>query len=373
MWKKFLSLWQSWDMLLLAFTVLLLLVGLVELYSSSFSRPELTSFFNRQVVAAVIGIVAMVFFSFIDYRLYRSWSKLIYILSIVLLSAVLIFGQTLRGTTGWLRLGEVGFQPVELIKLMWVLVLASYLAYVGSPLDANKTIKATILLLPLTVLVMLQPDFGSSFMLLVVWVALLVVVPKPRRWWLVMASLFVGIGLLGSIFLRDYQQERVLNFLNPGRDPLGSGYNVTQSVIAVGSGGWWGRGLGVGTQSQLKFLPEQHTDFVFASLAEELGLAGSLIVLALWLGFFSRIWRILRRLRDDFAVLVTVGIFSLFALQVVLNIGMNLGLAPVVGITLPLVSFGGSSLLVSLIAIGILQNLAKQYSWQAPTTDIQSK
>lgn len=366
MWKKFLYVWRGWDILLLAFTVLLLLVGLVELYSSSISRPEISSYFNRQIIAAGIGLVAMIFFSFIDYRLYRSWSKLIYIFGIVLLITVLLFGQTLRGTTGWLRWGELGFQPVELVKLLWVLVLSSFLAYVGPPLDINKTVKASLLLLPLVVLILMQPDFGSAFLLMVVWATLLVVVPKPVRWWLIMGGALVLIGLIGSIFLRGYQQERILNFLNPGRDPLGSGYNVTQSVIAVGSGGWLGRGLGVGTQSQLKFLPEQHTDFVFASLAEELGLVGSFIVLALWFGFFYRLWHILRRLRDDFAVLITVGIFSLFAVQVVLNIGMNLGIAPVVGITLPLVSFGGSSLLVSLIAIGILQNLAKQYNWQAP-------
>ena len=371
MWKKFLAVWQSWDILLLAFTVLLLVVGLAELYSSSISRPELSGLFSRQLVAAVVGLSAMFAVSFVDYRSYRSWSKLIYILALGLLAAVLVFGQTLRGTTGWLRWGEIGFQPVELVKLMWVLVLASYLAYVGSPLNAKKTISATLLLIPLLILVLVQPDFGAGFMLLVVWAVLLGVVPKPARWWLVMGGLIIIAVLVGSIFLQDYQQERILTFFNPNRDPLGSGYNVTQSVIAVGSGGLWGRGLGVGTQSQLKFLPEQHTDFVFASLAEELGLIGSLLVLALWLGFFSRLWRLLHRLRDDFAVLVVVGIFSLFAVQVVLNIGMNVGMAPVVGITLPFVSFGGSSLVSSLIAVGILQNFARQYGWQAPAAEIQ--
>lgn len=371
MWKKFLALWRGWDMLLLLFTVLLLFIGLAELYSSSITRPELASSFNRQLAAAAIGLVAMVFFSAIDYRLYRSWSKLIYVLAIILLIVVLVFGQTLRGTTGWLRWGEIGFQPVELVKIMWILILASYLSYTGAPLNTKKTIIASILLAPILGLIILQPDFGSGFILLVVLGVLLAVVPKPARWWLTMAGSVVVLGLLGSLFLQDYQQQRILNFLNPSRDPLGSGYNVTQSVIAVGSGGLWGRGLGVGTQSQLKFLPEQHTDFVFASLAEELGLIGSIIVLFLWLGFFGRIWRLLRRLRDDFAVLVTIGIFSLFAAQVILNIGMNLGLAPVVGITLPFISFGGSSLVSSLMAVGILQNFAKQFSWQAPTSEIK--
>ncbi len=371
MLKKFLALWQGWDMLLLLFTALLLFIGLAELYSSSITRPELAPSFDRQVLAAVIGIVFMLVVSLVDYRLYRSWSKLIYLSAVLLLIVVLVFGQTLRGTTGWLRWGEIGFQPVELVKIMWILILASYLSYAGAPLNSKKTIIAALLLAPILLLIILQPDFGSGFMLLIVLAALLAVMPKHARWWLTTAGSVVVLALLGSLFLQDYQQERILNFLSPSRDPLGSGYNVTQSVIAVGSGSLWGRGLGVGTQSQLKFLPEQHTDFVFASLAEELGLVGSLIVLLLWLGFFSRIWRLLRRLRDDFAVLVTVGIFSLFAIQVVLNIGMNLGLAPVVGITLPFISFGGSSLVSSLIAVGLLQNFAKRYSWQAPTAEIK--
>lgn len=364
---KKLWLWvQGWDALLLLLTILLLLMGLAELYSSSISRPELISLFNRQLIAALIGLAAMVAISLVDFRLYRSWSKLLYVVALLLLIVVLFLGQTIRGTTGWLRWGELGFQPVELVKLLWILILASYLAYVGAPLNITKTIKSLLLLVPLLILVFLQPDFGAGFMLLVVWGTLLAVMPKTTRWWLTMAGVMAIGVLLGSFFLQDYQRERLLNFLNPGRDPLGSGYNVTQSVIAVGSGGFWGRGLGVGTQSQLKFLPEQHTDFVFASLAEELGLVGSLMVLALWAAFFIRIWRLLRRLRDDFAVLVTVGIFSLLATQVVLNIGMNIGLAPVVGITLPFVSYGGSSLVSSLLAVGILQHLAKNYGRQAP-------
>ncbi|MDP3986079.1 MAG: FtsW/RodA/SpoVE family cell cycle protein [Candidatus Veblenbacteria bacterium] len=369
MWQKLRVVWQSWDVLLLLFTLLLLVVGLAELYSSSLSRPELSPLFSRQLAAAALGLGAMLLASLADYRLYRSWSKLIYVVAVALLVVVLVFGQTLRGTTGWLRWGEAGFQPVELVKYLWVIALASYLAYVGSPLTAPKTVVTTVLLLPLLGLVLAQPDFGSGFLLLVVWAVLLGVVPKPRRWWVIMGGLVLVVGVIGSLFLRSYQQERLLTFFDPHRDPLGSGYNVTQSVVAVGSGGWWGRGLGLGTQSQLKFLPEQHTDFVFASLAEELGLVGSLLVLALWVGWFSRVLKLIRRLRDDFAVLVAVGILSLFAVQVVLNIGMNLGVAPVVGITLPFVSYGGSSLIVSLAAVGILQNMMRQYGWQAPAAE----
>ncbi len=373
MWQRFLSLWRGWDILLLVFTILLLLVGLAELYSSSITRPELSAAFDRQILAVAVGFCGMIGISLIDYRLYRSWSKIIYVAALVLLLLVLFFGQTLRGTTGWLQWGGVSFQPVELVKLVWIIVLASYLSHVGAPLDVKKTIIAFLLLLPLLGLILMQPDFGSGFMLVVVLSVMLAVIPKPVSWWLAMTFLVLLVVLLTSLFLKDYQKQRLEIFFNPRQDPLGSGYNVTQSVIAIGSGGLWGRGLGVGTQSQLKFLPEQHTDFVFASLAEELGLAGSLIIISLWIGFFGRIWRLLRRLRDDFGVLVTIGIFSLLATQTLLNIGMNLGLAPVVGITLPFISYGGSSLVVSLLAVGILQNFVKQYGWQAPSDEIRNK
>lgn len=364
--------WQSWDVPLMTFTVLLMVVGLAELYSSSLSRPELTPLLYRQLTGAGIGFVALLLSARTNYRIYRSWSRLIYFLSLALLGLVLIAGQTLRGTTGWLNLGFFSFQPVELVKFMWVLVLAGYLAYVGPPLTWAKTVAASLLLLPLIGLVLAQPDFGSGFMLIVVWAVLLAAVPKGRSWWIAMGALVIMAILIGSVFLKDYQRDRLSTFLNPRSDPLGSGYNVTQSVIAVGSGGLWGRGLGLGTQSQLKFLPEQHTDFIFASIAEELGFVGGALVLGLWVGFMSRVVWLIRRLRDDYAVLVALGIGSLIAVQAVMNIGMNMGLAPVVGVPLPFMSFGSSSLVASLLAVGILQNLAVHYGRQAPTTVVRA-
>jgi rod shape determining protein RodA len=368
MWKNLRAMWKSWDVPLITFTVLLMVVGLAELYSSSLTRPDLAPLFLRQLTGAGVGLIAMLVIARTDYRTYRSWSKLIYFAALALLIVVLVIGQTIRGTTGWLHLGFFGFQPVELIKIMWVLVLAGYLAHVGPPLTWGKTIAATLLLAPLIGLVLAQPDFGSGSMLIVVWAVMLAAVPKFRSWWVVMGILAVVAILVGTVFLKDYQRARIGTFLNPWKDPLGSGYNVTQSVIAVGSGGLWGRGLGLGTQSQLKFLPEQHTDFIFASIAEELGFVGGALVLGLWVGFMSRVVWLIRRLRDDYAVLVALGVGGLIAVQAVLNIGMNLGLAPVVGVPLPFISFGSSSLVASLIGVGILENLAMQYGRQAPTT-----
>jgi rod shape determining protein RodA len=366
MWRKLFDVWRNWDGTLFALTLSLLFIGLAGLYSTSLSQPAAVSLFPRQLIGVGLGLLILFTIAALDYRTYRSWSRIIYLSAIALLVAVLLLGRTVRGTTGWLRFGILGFQPVEAVKFLWVMALASYLAHAGPPLTAKKTLVASLLLVPLLGLVLAQPDFGSGLILVVVWGVLLAAMPKPKHWWLMMGLVILIVGLAGSFFLKDYQRGRLLTFFDPQADPLGRGYNVTQSIIAVGAGGLWGRGLGLGTQSQLHFLPEQHTDFIFASISEELGLVGSGLILILWLAFFTRLIWLIRRLRDDFAVLVGIGIFSIFASQVVFNIGMNLGLVPVVGLTLPFFSFGSSSLVMSLAAVGVLENLARQYGRNAP-------
>jgi rod shape determining protein RodA len=366
MWRKLFDVWRSWDGTLFALTLSLLFIGLAGLYSTSLSQPAAADLFPRQLIGVGLGLFILFIIAALDYRTYRSWSRIIYLSAMTLLVAVLLLGRTVRGTTGWLRFGILNFQPVEAVKFLWVMALASYLAHAGPPLTAKKTLVASLLLVPLLGLVLAQPDFGSGLILVVVWGVLLAAMPKPKHWWLMMGLIILTVGLMGSFFLKDYQRGRLLTFFDPQADPLGRGYNVTQSIIAVGAGGLWGRGLGLGTQSQLQFLPEQHTDFIFASISEELGLVGGGLILVLWLAFFTRLIWLIRRLRDDFAVLVGIGIFSIFASQVVLNIGMNLGLAPVVGLTLPFFSFGSSSLVMSLAAVGVLENLARQYGRNAP-------
>lgn len=370
MWRRLVSIIRGWDGPLFTFTILLLAVGLAELYSSSLSRPEIVPLFNRQLVGAGLGLVGLLTASLIDFRIYRSWSRLIYIFSVLLLLAVLVVGSTVRGTTGWFIFGWFRFQPIELVKFLWVIVLASYLSHAGPPLTWKKTLGAIILAVPLMILILLQPDFGSGFLLLVCLAVMLAAIPKIKRWWIWSFVIVLSIALVGSLFLKDYQIGRIKSLVNPQADRLGQGYNVTQSIIAVGAGHFFGRGLGLGTQSQLKFLPEQHTDFIFASIAEELGLFGSLLIIILWGGWFYRIIRLMARLSDDFALLISIGILSIFAAQVTFNIGMNIGLMPVVGITLPFVSYGGSSLIVSLTVVGILLNLSRQFGSRAPQDEI---
>ncbi|MEK7496816.1 MAG: FtsW/RodA/SpoVE family cell cycle protein [Patescibacteria group bacterium] len=369
--RLFLNL-RTWDGALLTITLFLLGLGLAEILSSGLAQGTGLGLFWRQLFGAILGLIAMFIIASIDYRILRSWSRLIYFGGILLLILVLIFGVTIRGTTGWFNFGLLTFQPVELVKIAWIITLAAYLTMVGPPLTWLKTVNATFLLLPLVGLILWQPDFGSAFLLIAVWGAMLCAMPKPKKWWLVMGAFAIVVLLVGTLFLKPYQKDRLMVFFNPQADPLGSGYNVRQSIIAVGSGQILGRGLGLGTQSQLRFLPEQHSDFIFASITEELGLVGGILILGLWFGFFYRIYFLMRRARDDFAVLLALGIFSLFAVQVVLNIGMNLGLAPVVGITLPFMSSGSSSLVASLLMVGVLQNLARAYGKRAPAIEVES-
>ncbi|MFH1867313.1 MAG: FtsW/RodA/SpoVE family cell cycle protein [Patescibacteria group bacterium] len=365
---RFGQIFQGYDWVLMATTLLLILVGLASHYAGALGQGQGlgSSVFIKQTVAAVIGIILLIVISQIDFRIYRSWFKLLYLSALALLGSVLLFGEQIRGTRGWFVLGNFSFQPVELVKLLFIISLAAYLVYLGPPLNFKKTFGSALLLLPPLALVLLQPDFGSASLLVLIFLVMLAMVPKRFSWWLWVIAVLIVVVSVSWFALADYQKSRLQVFLDPRLDPLGQGYNVSQSIVAVGAGQWLGRGLGLGTQSQLDFLPEQQTDFIFASIAEELGLFGATLILAFFAVFFGRVIRLMRRLRDDFSLLVVGGIASVLFSQVVLNISMNMGLAPVIGLPLPFLSAGGSSLVVSLISVGMIENLARRHSDQAP-------
>jgi len=205
---------------------------------------------------------------------------------------------------------------------------------------------------------MAQQDLGSAAVLVGMWIGVMIVLPVPRRKLAMIFVALLGVAAIAWLFfLQPYQHDRILNFLTPTRDPLGTGYNVRQAVTAIGSGGWFGRGLGLGTQSQLNFLPERQTDFIFATVGEELGFVGAASLLTLFGLFFWRLGRLVSQARDSFGLLITVGLTTMFFLHVFINIGMNLGIFPVTGLPLPFLSYGGSSLLASLLAVGLLEGI----------------
>lgn len=307
------------------------------------------------VIALIIGSVM----ALVDSTLFLWAAPLAYIVSLLFL-ALSYLGPTIRGATRWIIVGGIQLQPSELVKPF--LLLAFAWAMKAFPPRGAKGffIQCGLFLIPF-LMVFRQPDLGSSIVYAVAWVAMMIAAGFPLRY--VIGGLCIALILLpiGWRGLHDYQQARITTFISPGVDPKGAGYNAIQAMIAVGSGQLFGRGLGRGTQSHLRFLPEYHTDFIFATLVEELGFLGGFILLV---SYGALLWRIIRPLVAGVAhglvlFVYSVGLFSMILTQIVINAGMNMGLVPITGITLPLVSYGGSSLLSLSFCFGILWALRR--------------
>lgn len=331
--------------------LLLISLGVLVLYTSD---PNLAI---QQTVFAAIGIGIYFFIKFFDFRLLKSFVVPIYIISFVLLLVTLILGIETRGSIRWIPIGPFNLQPSEFAKIALILSLANFWS---SHLPTWQNIgKSFLIFLPIAVLIFRQPDLGTTLTVGFIWVSLLIA-SNISKFKLFLLSIFGVISApLGWLFLQEYQKQRLISFLFPNHDPLGVGYNVIQSTIAIGSGQLLGRGLGRGTQSRLQFLPEFRTDFIFAFIAEELGFIGSFIVLILYSIIFFILFRVLSLTSDRFGELIIIGVVGMLFFQVIVNIGMNIGLLPITGITLPLLSYGGSSMITTLISLGLISSIAK--------------
>jgi rod shape determining protein RodA len=347
------------DWVLTAALILLFAIGLAALYASGKSSSGAYENFVEQAGFIGIGIVLYVAVGSFDYRRLRSFAPVLFIVSALLLVSVLVFGSTINNTTGWFRIGPFGIQPIEFVKVLWILSMSAFLVSRGSFMSHWKNILQLFGLMILLVgLTLLQPDLGSAMIVLATTLGVLLITNVRRTHILILIGILVAICLVSWFgLLQGYQKERILVLFNPARDPLGGGYHVTQSIIAIGSGGWLGRGLGYGSQSQLKFLPEQQTDFIFAVIGEELGFIGAGLVLVLFGVILFRCARIASLTSNDFGTFVSYGVMLMIFFHVVVNVGMNLGLLPVAGIPLPFVSYGGSSLLAMMIAAGLVQSV----------------
>ena len=338
----------NWPILLAS--LLLVSIGILVIYSSS---PELAF---QQFIYTLIGLGFFVFISQVDLQSTRRVIKPLYIFTILLLIIVLIVGIETRGTLRWIPLGFFNIQPSEFAKPVFILLLASFWArFITS---WTNIFKSLLWIFPVILLVFIQPDLGSTLTLIAIWGGMLLASRISIKKILVLILIAVFIIPISWLFLRDYQKERIIGFLTPGSDPLGRGYNLIQSTIAVGSGQLLGRGLGRGTQSRLQFLPEFRTDFIFASIAEELGFLGCLIILSIYLYILIFILRVASKTYDNFNFLLCIGVFSMLLFQIFVNIGMNIGVVPITGITLPLISYGGSSLIVTFICLGMIASVA---------------
>lgn len=330
---------------------LLAILGVVVIFSSSPTQAY------QQGLFGILGILLYLGFSRFDYKTLKSvaWSG--YGIVLLLLLIVFILGVETRGSVRWITFFGVNIQPSELAKPVLVMVLSYF--WMSHRANWKNIFYSLLILFPVFLFVFRQPDLGTSLTIVSIWLSLLVAANISFFKVLIM-SVFGFLGVpFGWHFLEDYQKSRLMSFLVPGQDPLGVGFHVIQSQIAVGSGEFFGRGLGRGTQSRLQFLPEFRTDFIFAFIAEELGLFGAVLVLCLYAVIFFWCIRVISRTRDRLGILLVTGILGMLVFQMMVNIGMNIGIMPVTGITLPLLSYGGSSLLVTFISLGIVESVGK--------------
>ncbi len=350
------------DWVLFGSVLFLVLFGILELFAMNKNSPEMSFILSKQIIALFLGIFLMFALAFFDYRFFKNNSYaavIFYILSLSILALLLFISSDIRGTTAWIKIGSFSIEPVEFVKIALIILFAKYFSqrHVEIHRFSNIFISGIYLVLPLG-LVLLQPDLGSAIVMSGIWIFMMLVSGISKKHILILITVGMLVASFAWVYLfKDYQKDRVLTFLNPYADPQGAGYNVIQSMIAVGDGGIFGRGLGYGSQVQFGFLPEAHTDFMFASVAEEFGLIGVIFIFSLLSIIIWRIIKIAMLAENNFARLFCIGVVSWIFIQIIINAGMNLGMIPVTGITFPFLSYGGSSLLALFIAIGLVQSI----------------
>lgn len=361
---------KNLDWMLIGLLIVLCLLGLLSVASATqFRLDDRTTweYAVRQATWLVIALIMMVLSLTVDYRVFSRWTRSLYLFNVGLLIAVRLFGREALGAQRWLSLGPIDLQPSELAKLLLILTLAAHLSRKDGKVTEWRDLVLPVLhVAPLIVLVLTQPDLGTSLVFIAILGGMLYMagVPGPRLAGIGLTGLAAGIGYIVAhlrwglpLPLKEYQIQRLIVFANPESDPLGAGYHILQSKIAIGSGRFAGQGLFSGTQNQLNYLPEQHTDFIFAVIGEEWGLVGGLLMLTLFLLILQRGLHAAAEARDLYGSLLASGVVSMLGFHLLVNVGMTMGIMPVTGVPLPFVSYGGSSLLTNALAMGLLLNV----------------
>jgi len=348
--------YKDFDWILLAVSAAIFMAGLLFLFSAVASKN--IDFVIRQVAWFLIGALLFIAMININYRKIVSLGYTFYFLTVILLLVVFFFGSKRLGAQRWLEIGYFNLQPSEFAKLFITLALIQYLTGHKEGKGLRHIASAFFMMILPFLLILAQPDLGTALMLVPVFFALLYIWGARLKHLLFMLGGGILFSPLAWFLLKDYQKERLMVFMNPDIDPLGAGYTVIQSRIAIGSGGVFGKGWFSGTQNQLNFLTERHTDFIFSVAGEEWGFLGGIILIALYFILVKRAFEIARKTDDPCGVLTACGMATIIGIQAVVNISMTMGFMPVVGLPLPLVSYGGSSLLVTMIALGILESIA---------------
>lgn len=354
------EIWRNFDYLLFGAVVILSIFGIVMLQSAIAGSVSLLQHPTRQMYFLVIGLVTMIVVAIVDYQYWPSLTRIMYIGTVFLLVLVFIMGQMSFGAARWLNAGLVNIQPAELAKVVLILVLADYFAKSrDQEHDLMWIIRSLILVAGMVVWIILQPNLSMTIVMMVLWFSMIWMSGLKTKY----LAWFALVGVVGGIvffifFMEDYQKLRIIQFLYPDENAsYGNEYNVQQALITIGSGGWFGQGYGQSSQVQLKFLKVRHTDFIFSAMSAEIGFVGTLLVLVLLAFVILRCFRAARLANDWFGALVAYGFGILIFFQTAVNVGVNLNVIPVTGLTLPFISYGGSSLLSLLLGIGLVESI----------------
>ncbi len=356
------GIFKNADYILLGITIVLALIGIIGIYSAGLNSTLSKTEYIKQMVWVVVSLGVMFATWFLDYHLEGSIGVVAYPIFLILL-VVVLFMPEINGASSWFIIGSVQIQPSEFMKIAYILAVAKYMEYMGkSDYAVNKwqniLVIGALFILPVG-LIMLQPDLGTAIVFASITFFMMFKAGLDYKYVIGLILLvIIMIPIVYFFVLNDYQQERILVFLNPEREPLGAGYNAIQSKIAVGSGMLFGTGLGKGTQTQWGYLPVKSSDFIYSVLSEEFGFIVSILIVGLYVALLYRILKIAETAKDRFGSIIAVGIFGMFFFHFVENIGMTIGLMPITGIPLPFVSYGGSSMLTNFALIGILMSIS---------------
>jgi rod shape determining protein RodA len=357
--------WRHFDFLLLGAVAVLVIIGTTMIRSAVAGNIELAELdlVQRQLIFAIVGFIVIILTASIDYHLWSSISRTLYVGMFVLLGVLSIVGATVFGSARWFDTGLVLIQPSELAKIVMILVLADYFARNKEKRnDMRWILRSFLLTLGVVGWILIQPNLSTAIVILVIWFALLWAAGLRLKHLIAFISAGIVLPIAAWPFLVDYQQARIMNFLFPDLTARhGEIYNIQQALISIGSGGWFGQGYGSGSQVQLRFLKVRWSDFIFSAMAEEFGFIGVLVIMFLLMFVIYRCLRAARLARDTFGALIAYGVATLIAFQAVVNIGVNLNLMPATGLTLPFVSYGGSSLLSALLGIGLVESVILRY------------
>lgn len=334
--------------------LILVVFGMVIIYSANSQDTAKSSEFNRQLLYFGVGVIFMVIFTVIDYRFLAGIELYLYIFNVLVLTSVLVFGKEALGAQRWIAIGSFTFQPSEFAKIFVIISMAVRLSD-EKALQFEKLLGTFVYLAVPMILIMKQPDLGTSLVLLAIFFVMLFVRGLHPAYILAMIALGLGIS---PFVLKPYQMKRLLVFVNPDLDPTGAGWNLRQSIIGIGSGKMWGKGLFLGTLTNLKYVPEHSRDFIFTVLGEELGFMGGLALIVLYFLLLFKIVRISQEARDQVGSLIAVGVATMFFFHIFVNIGMTIGIMPVTGIPLPFLSYGGSSLICNMMGVGLLLSIS---------------